>query len=194
MKIIGIIIIVGCFILNVLIGLFLFGSSLSETQKNSEGAFEEKLYTQYGLSFFVPENMKGLGPRVESNVLDTFYYDSEEDEFDPVLQLSVYGEMTEGNIQTTEEYKKISEEDFVKNSDPSFEIQYQDGGIKTNTNGVKFYYDIVSLKTEGRLSNQKVATFYHKGNQIQLFWTDDPAGFVISTNDFDRILDSVKTF
>jgi hypothetical protein len=194
MKIIGIIIIVVCFILNLFIGLFLFGNSLPETQKNADIIFEEESYDQYGFSLFIPENMISDGPRIESNVLDTFYDDSEEDEFDPVLQVNIYGGVTEGDISTSEEYKKNSEEDFKKNGDPTYEIQYQDGGIKTNTNGVKIYYDIVSLKTEERLINQKIATFYHKGNQIQLFWTDDPAGFITSANDFDKILDYIKIF
>lgn len=194
MKILGIIIIILCFAFNTFVGMFLFGSSLPESEEMTDSSLWEESYDQYGFSLRVPEGFIGEGPRVESNVLDTFYDNTEGDEFDPVLQLSVYGDATEGNITTNDEYKKVSEQDFKEINDTSLDVKYQDGGIMTNANGVKVYYDVISAIIDDKVINQKVATFYHNGNQIQLFWTDDPAGFITSRNEFDKVINSIKTY
>jgi hypothetical protein len=194
MKIIGILIIICCVIFNAFVGLTFLGKSLTEAQLYVSNESKLISYDQYGVRMEIPKNMESLGSKVELNILEVFIHDDIAKQFDPVLQVNVYGQMQENANVTSEEYKKDSEAHFKRTMDPSLQFQYQDGGIYTNKNGVKLYYDVASLLHEDQLLTQKIVTFFHNGNQIQIIWADEPVQFVTSVSTFDAIADTVRMY
>lgn len=198
MKILAVIIIVLCVAFNVVVGSVLFSNSLSPTTGatvTTTSAGKLVAHNKYRFTLVVPKDMESQGSRVESNVLDSYFVDTPQDDYDPILQINVYGDVQEGNIATGEEYKRISGKDFLENSPAASEIKYHDGGITTNPNGVKFYYDVITHKlAEGNFISQKRVTFYHSGSQFEVYWTDDPAGFISSSLEFDKVVNSIKTY
>jgi uncharacterized protein YneF (UPF0154 family) len=194
MKITGILIIVFCLVCNVLVGMFLLGKSLTKEQLYVSKESKLISYDQYGIRMMIPKNMSSLGSRVDMNVLESFSYDDIADQFDPVLQINVYGQVQERSGLTSEEYKKISEKDFKDHTDPALQLQYQDGGIYTTTKGVKLYSDVVTLLSDGQLMTQKIVTLFHNGNQIQLFWSDESIGFITSVSRFNAIIETIEVY
>lgn len=193
MKIIGTIIIGVCLAVNVAIGLFIFGNSQPRVIDVSGMNLQEKKYESYGFSIFTSKDFESLGSKVESNILEAFVVDTKSDDFEPILQIDIKGDVSEGDIKTSDEYRKLSSEEF-KRADPAYEFQYQDGGITTNSNGVKIYFDTVSLMSSKRLITEKTITFFHKNNQIRIGWTDDKDSFSKTVPIFDKVIDTIKTY
>lgn len=190
-KILGIIIVVLCLSFNIFVVAFLFGRSIPEI---AHSILVEKHYDYYGFSLFVPQTFISQGSRVEANMLEAFFLNTPEDEYDPVLQINVYGNVSEGDIVSSNEYKMMSEREFSLSENANYNFKYHDGGIMFNQNNVKFYYDVVSLINSERIVTEKIVTFYHNNNQIQFFWTDDGVDFVSSVDLFDKVVDSIKTY
>jgi len=161
----------------------------------NSGLTKEIKYNKYGFSVSIPDNLISRGGAVEVNNLEWFLSNDSEDDFNPSLEFYVYGNFVDANIPS-EEYRKLSKEKYendAKNNGVYF--VYKDGGVMTNQNNVKIYYDIVSFDDqEGNNLIEKTAYFFNGTNEIQLIWVDDPNSFSETVKEFDKIIQTVKVY
>ncbi|HEY4478619.1 MAG TPA: hypothetical protein VI775_02135 [Candidatus Paceibacterota bacterium] len=170
---------------------FQSGSSIN-TNIDIDG---EKKYDQYGFSIDIPDNLISQGSSVEFNTIELFLSNSKEDSYSPSLAISIYGNSVDANIPS-EEYRKLSKEIYendAKNNGIYF--VYKDGGVMTNQNNVKVYYDSYSLtNNSGKYITEKMFYFFNRENIIEIIWQDDPNSFSETVKEFDKIIQTVKVY
>lgn len=203
MKKIGIILIALCVVANIGIGYFLYKKAyvdnpnvpLATLEDLNKLPMQHKEYVVHGISFDIAGKYVSLGGQATTGLIDYLVHDQYKkstDEIPASATLYVTTNQQNIDIKTSEEYRSISEGDFL-NRDKKYNFTYVDGGI-LEKNGNKIYFDVVELATPeiGKRVREKKITFFNKGNLYDLIWQDDLVGFDASVSDFEQVVNSLK--
>ncbi len=203
MKKIGIILIALCVVANIGVGYFLYkkayvdnpNTPLATLKDLNKLPMQHKEYLAHGIGFDIAGKYVSFGGQVTTGLVDYIVHDDYKNNTDEIpASATLYVTTNQQNIdiKTSEEYKKISEGDFL-NRDKKYNFTYIDGGI-LEKNGNKMYFDVVELTIPetGKRVREKKITFFNKGNLYDLIWQDDLNGFNSSVSDFEKVVNSLK--
>jgi hypothetical protein len=186
MKALSSVIILLCIVANVAIGTYLW--------RISGYGMGEDHFSDYGLSLTIPRVMKSTGSNFGTNLLQQYQFKNrDQDGVTTSLEIYIDADLVDSNI-TKEEYKQASKKYYESITENKF--TYIDGGITRNQNGVKMYYDTVLFNRDdfAKQRKQKVVTFFHRNNRIEMFWVDDIDDFDSNVQLFNDILETIKLY
>ena len=204
MKIIGTILIIICLAADVAIGAFLYRKAYGQDELVNGLTVTELInrpavqydYAAHKFGFTAPGNFLSDGGTASQGIIDFLYSvsNNKEDKINPSISVIVTMDRVMKEDFTSEQYKNLSKNDFPSNTDSQY--VYKNGGVYVNKNGIKFLYDTVSLfNTEaGMRTTEKKYTFFHNGNMYDIVWVDNEEDFDGTVAEFDRLIDTVKTY
>lgn len=196
MKTIGTILIIICFILNGFIGLFLYGKSLEQNPPTDVSLIKEHRYDKYGFSFSAPAKFKSGQSDIANGMIDYLYYSNNGNLAETGILIYVFENQQEGDITDGKVYESLSAEEFA-NMSKDLKVNYFNGGIAINLNGIKMYYDVFSEALDdgaGKVVKEKAYTFYHANKKYQIVLQDDPSLFDKNIEEYEKLINTVKVF